>query len=204
MIRPAAALGAALLVTAATACHRRAPGAASLQSCAPVDALLPTGADAGLLVGTYDVLFAATGGSEAGHQAVGRLVLRPQDPSLVSVPGTDSLTRTSHPSYGTLDVATDSIGAVRMGDAMADDARQPGVGVYVTARPNGEVTSIVARVGSASNGSQMLKFDGGHFTLHVKRVNENGVWGDWISNPGPGGVDARDARGHFCAIKQRG
>ena len=158
-----------------------------------------------MLAGTYDVLFAATGGSQAGHRAVGRLVLRAQDPALVSVPSADSLTRTSQPSFGTLDVATDSIGAIRMGDALADDARQPGVGVYVTARPGGEITSIVARIGSGSNvrGAEP-KFDGGHFTLHVKRIDENGVWGDWISNPGPGGVDVRDARGHFCALKQRG
>ena len=206
MLARVAALGA-LLVLGATGCHRRTAGAASLQPCAPVDALLPAGAQPEQMAGGYDVLFVATGGGRAGSQVVGRLDLRPQDAALVPMESADSLTRTTQPAVGSLDVATDSIGAVRMGDLMASDPRQPGVGVYVTARRTGEITNIVARIGSGSNARPvpgMTAFDGGHFTLHVKRVTEAGFWGDWISDPGPGGVGNQEARGHFCAMKSRG
>ena len=199
-------VGIVLLSLPLAGCHRRAASDAAVRACGPVDALLPAGADPRHLSGSYDVTFAATGGPRAGQQVQGRLVLRPQDAALVRVPSADSVTRIDQPSIGTLEVEPDSIGATRMGDLMAADPGQPGVGVYVATRPGGEVTGIVARIGSLSNARPtpgMVAFDGGHFSLHVKRVDENGFWGDWLSSPGPGGMMTAEARGHFCAIKSR-
>jgi hypothetical protein len=132
------------------------------------------------------------------------LVLRAQDQALVRIPFADSTVAVSQPVIGMLELATDSVGATRMGDPMAADAATPGVGVYVTSRRGGPVTGVIARVGSGSNVRGQMVFDGGYFTLFVARVSPTGIWGGWRSSPGAGGMVAPDAQGHFCAEKLPG
>jgi len=200
-MRRTAKMGAVLALSVAAGCRHRTDSAMSA-ACAPAAQQAPAEMDLAQLNGGYTVTFVATEGPKAGQTVSGRLMLRAQEPALVSVPYADSNTVVNQPVIGTLDVATDDIGAIRMGDLMATDAALPGVGVYVASRRGGPITGVVARVGSGSNARGLMAFDGGYFTLFVGRVGPGGIWGGWASSTGT--TVTSDARGHFCAEKLPG
>jgi len=197
-------MGAVLALSVAAGCRHRTDYAMAAATCTPAAQQAPAELDLAQMNGSYDVTFVSTEGPVAGHRVRGRLVLRAQDQALVRVPYADSTTVVTQPVIGTMDLATDDIGATRMGDLMASDAALPGVGVYVSGRRGGPVTGVVARVGSGSNGRGLMQFDGGYFTLFIGRVGPNGIWGGWASSPGTDGMVRPDARGHFCAEKRAG
>ena len=156
------------------------------------------------LVGAFDVTFVSTAGPRSGKGAAGTLSLRAQEPALVNLAQGDSSVTVTQPVVGLLELPLDSIGAVRMGDPMSEDASSPGIAIYITRTRAGEVADILARVGSGSNArGQLPSFDAGFFTLFVRRLGPDGIWGDWRSSPGAGGGLDRETVGHFCAIKQR-
>lgn len=186
---------------ALTACHRNRTVSAATMACDPREAQNAADMDLGLLNGGFEVKFVATAGQRAGQVATGRLWLRPQDAGLVRLTSADPNVVVSQPTIGRLDLALDSIGAVRMGDPMSDSINTPGVGLYVTQLAGGGVTGVVARVGSGSNVRGQMLFDGGYFTLHVRRVGPDGIFGSWTSSPGSGGMVTTDPAGHFCAVR---
>ena len=188
------------LAAAASGCHHRVHDTTAMKACEPAAPQPAAEMSVPQLIGSYAVTFVATEGPKAGRTVRGRLVLRAQNQSLVHLPFGDSTSSFTQPVVGAMDLATDSIGATRMGDLMAADGERPGVGVYVTSR-DGQVSGILARVGSGSNGRSEMVIDGGYFTLYVARVGPNGIWGGWRSSPGTGGMVTPDAVGHFCAEK---
>ena len=183
-----------------SACHHRRAPASLIAACDTVAAQPATQFDPSMMNGGYRVTFIATGGLRSGHAAIGRMMLRPQDASLLTIEPHDGV-EVTQPVIGQLDLAIDSVGAVRMGDLMAADAAMPGLAFYVTHRPGGEVSGIIGRVGSVSNARGPAPIDAGHFTLFVRQVTPNGIWGGWTSNPGTGGLITPDAAGHFCALR---
>ena len=189
----------ALMVASLAGCHHHPR--LSLNDCRPVGAQRAAAMPLDQLNGTFDVVFVATAGTRAGQQAPGRLVLRPQDAGLVAVPNADTSVVVTQPTIGQLDLAVADIGATQMGDPMSDSAATPGVGLYVTRVRGGEVTGVVARVGSASNIRNQTLFDGGYFTLHIAGVSRDGLWGTWRSSAGTGFMTAEPA-GHFCALRR--
>ncbi len=182
------------------ACHHHRAPAALVAGCDTVPASPAAQFDPSLMHGTYSVTFVASGGLRSGHAVSGSMSLRPQEASLVSIEPHDGVAVTQ-PVIGQLDLAVDSIGAVQMGDLMSTDVASPGVGFYVTHRPGGEVSGIIGRVGSLSNVRGPGPMDAGHFTLFIRQVTANGIWGGWTSNPGPGGLITPDAVGRFCALR---
>lgn len=184
-------------------CHHHRSQALQPLTCDTVAAQPATEMALSTLSGTYAVTFVATAGLRSGHTIAGQLTLRPQDPSLVTTLPHDG-TVITQPFIGQLDMELDSIGAVRMGDPMAADSSLPGVAFYVSHRPNGEASGVIGRVGSASNSRGPSGMDAGHFTLFVRRISADGIWGGWTSNPGAGGFITPDARGHFCALRTVG
>jgi hypothetical protein len=185
------------------ACHHHRTQPDLLAACDTVAAQAPREMALSSMAGSYAVAFVATAGLRSGHAVAGRLTLRPQAPSLVTIEPHDG-TVITQPSIGQLDMELDSIGAVRMGDPMALDSTMPGIAFYVSHRPGGEASGVIGRVGSASNSRGPGGMDAGHFTLFVRRISTDGIWGGWTSNPGAGGLLTPDARGHFCALKSSG
>lgn len=199
MTKAGVALVAAVILSG---CHRNRVGQrASAAECVPIEAQSPRQMELAQLNGTFDVAFLATAGPRSGQTTTGRLFLRPQDAGLVQLTSADPNTLVSQPTIGRLDLALDSIGAVRMGDPMSDSAAMPGVGLYVTQLRDGAVTGVVARVGSGSNVRGQMLFDGGYFTLYVRRISAEGIWGGWESSAGSGGMVTTNPSGHFCALR---
>lgn len=186
---------ASIVLAALSGCHQRAPGAAA---CEPSALQSPAEMNLADLPGVYGVTFIATGGPRAGQTANGRLVLRPQDAGLVSVPHSDTNVIVSQPTIGQLDLSLETVGATPMGDPMAAGDSMPGVGFYVTRLRNGEVRGVIARVGSGSNARGQMLFDGGYFALYIRNVAADRILGGWASAPGGMG---EEARGHFCAMR---
>ena len=181
-----------------SACHHRvAPMTA--ESCQPAPPQGAPNMNLEQLPGTYAVIFVATGGPQTGQTVTGRMVLRPQDPAMVAIGHPDTSVMVSQPTIGQLDLALEDVGATRMGDPMAANDTMPGVGFYVTRLRNGDVTGVVARVGSGSNARGMMLFDGGYFALYVRNIATDRIDGGWAS--APGGIVGQEARGHFCAIR---
>ena len=202
-MNPTAKAGAIVMVAlAGAACHHQQR--MSLDACEQ-PAAVPVGAlDLSLVNGTFDVVFVATQGPKSGQRARGRLVFRPQDQGLVSIPSTDSSVVVTQPTIGQLDLSVADIGAAQMGNPMSDSASTPGVGLYVTRLRDGGVTGVVARVGSASNMRDQQLFDGGYFTLRIARVAREGIWGTWQSSGGTTGMMTTEPSGHFCAQRVQG
>ena len=191
MRRFAAGLAAAAFVAACA--HLRHAGRADAE-CRPVgDAPLPASASTALMAGEFSFTMVATGGAQAGKSVTGRLSLVPQDSALVAVE------RASNPLRGTVDVALEEVGAVRMGtlDATAHDA--PGVAVIEQRSPSGNPT-VVVRLGSASTARGPSPFDAGHTTLFVRRIAADGFAGGWSSSAGSV-YPMREAQGYFCAVR---
>jgi len=168
-------------------------------SCAPFVAAAQD-LDLGSLPGSYGLTMVATSGPASGHTVSGHLVLHAQDSSLVLLSGSGAASQ-AQPAVGTLDAQIEEVGATRMGDLMATDPADPGVGVYVTTNASGEVTSVVMRVGSQSNARGPSPIDAGHLTLFVRQLDGSGIRGSWISHSGIGRM-MTEARGHFCAARE--
>lgn len=201
--RPGTAVAlVALAALTSAACHHRR-GAASAAACVPSSEALAPNTDLSRLNGAFDLTLVATAGPQSGQSVTGRLALRPQAGSLVSLPPRQDPVVTTQPVIGQLDVAPEAVGAVRVGDAMSADSSLPGVGVYASRRPSGELTALVVRVGSGSNYRGVESYEGTYFTLFISSVATDGIRGSWRS----GGVPAEppvEARGHFCATKLAG
>lgn len=186
-----------------TACHRNRSDSALRVVCAPGEARRAAELDPAHLLGDFDVTFVTTEGLRSGRSTAGRLALRPQQLDLVPVAQPDSSVVVVQPAVGRLALELDSIGAARMGDPLSDSATAPGVAMYVTRTTAGDVADILARVGSASTArGQMPSFDAGFFTLFVRRLGPEGIWGDWRSSPGAGAGPDSEAGGHFCALRR--
>jgi hypothetical protein len=192
------ALRSATVLSAAIAlqgCHQRAANSAA---CEPVPAQSAREMPLDQLAGVYGVTFIASAGPRSGQTTSGRLVLRRQDAGLVSVPHSDTNVIVQQPTIGQLDLALDAVGATPMGDPMAINDSMPGVGFYVTRLRNGDVTGVIARVGSGSNARGQMLFDGGYFALYIRHIAPDRILGGWASAPGGMG---EEARGHFCAMR---
>jgi hypothetical protein len=189
---------AALFLLAA--CQHQQPARSLRAGCDTVAAQPAATMDMTGLAGNYSITFFATRGLRSGHSVSGLLTLRAQDPAMIELPRADGVPM-RQPYVGRLDVELDSIGAVQMGDLMTDDAAAPGFALYVAHRLNDQVTEVLGRVGSVSNARGPSPIDAGHFTLFVRRVSTQGIWGGWSSNPGTGGFITPDAVGHFCALR---
>lgn len=189
----------------AASCHQRGGGGqqAAASPCQPHGQQAARDLRIERLNGNHDITFVARNGPRSGGVTRSVLMLRAQDPSLSSLPSADTTIAVTQSSIGRLEGAgtIEDVGATRMGDPTSSDSRLPGVGVYVTRRVGGDVTSVVVRVGSASNARGLTAFDSGHFTLFVQGTDEKSFWGSWTSNPGSGGMVQPDAGGYFCAVR---
>ena len=181
----------------AAGCHHR--GHTSEAACLPVAADSGAALQVDEMPGTYTVTFVATAGSREGRQAVGRMILRPQDAGLVRVEHADTSVVVRQPTIGQLDLALEEVGAARIGDPMSQSDSMPGVGFYVTQLRGGAVTAVVARVGSGANVRGLLMFDGSYFSLFVRQAGGGRIAGEWRS--GTGEMNVTEARGYFCAAK---
>ena len=181
------------------ACHRARP--AALIGCAPVTTPLDSSADLAHLIGTYRVVFVATGGPGSSRSVETRLVLRRQAAALTSIPGRDPAL-VQQPAVGVTDLDPAALGGVRVGDPASVDSLSPGVAAYVTRRPGGTLTSLVLRVGGNDRGVEAM--DGGYFALYVRRLDAAGVWGGWASGGGEAGRVTEEALGYFCAMRVGG
>ncbi len=96
------------------------------------------------------------------------------------------------PLAGTLEVELAEIGAQRVGDISSDDPDAPGVLVLEGAGADG--WSILLRLGSDANRTDITPIDAAYTVLSVQRLYEDGFTGVWWSG-------VRDARteGFFCA-----
>lgn len=201
--RQAAVIGVPVAVwVAAAGCHRRSVGAtAEVASCAAADSARGT-VDVPQLRGKFALTMVATDGPRASSTQQGLLELRAQADSLVRVPRPMGAPAVLQQLVGTLDVAIDSLGATRMGDAMSTNPLSPGVGVYTSAGTAGPPAPVVLRIGSLSNGRGPSGIDAGHFTMFVREASANEFRGNWLSSPGTGMMGNQDARGYFCAVRQ--
>lgn len=152
------------------------------------------------LGGAFDVQLVAESGAMRGTRVRGRLALRPQSAGLVSIVQPDTGVSVTQPFIGTLHLALEEVGAVRMGDPASGDSAAPGVGIYVIRRGGGEMVGVVARIGSASNGRGLSPLDGGHFTIFIAHAGSAGISGPWRSSAGVVGLVGEDAAGRFCAV----
>ena len=172
------------------ACHRNRAAESAVAGCEPVREALVRAADVGSLAGSHEVSFVIMSGAKQGTEVRGRLTLAPQADSLKRGPWSPA----EQSLIGRFDVEPESLGAVRMGDPAAGDARQPGVALYVSGASDG-TASVTARVGSESNRRGDAVYDAGYFALHLRSVHSNGFAGAWTSGNGMNEV----AAGHFCA-----
>jgi hypothetical protein len=184
---------AAALTTAACASAGGAGGGQA--ACRPVaDSVLP-GTAVSTLPGRYVMTMIATAGTRRGGTVSGYITLRIA-PAGTPAPGPNARTAL----IGTTDVALELVGALRLGDTRAEDARAPGVAVYEQRGASG-APSLVARVGSVTTAppvAGMMPVEGEYTVLRVRRVASGGFAGNWAS----GSSDpATEARGHFCAVR---
>jgi hypothetical protein len=143
------------------------------------------------LAGEYELSLEATAGEAAGRSTSGRLWLYPNEPEMRGIPAAGGGVRSdaSAPLYGATDIDVETIGGVRLGDAMSRDPQSPGVLLL----QQGE--QLYVRVGAEANRRDLLRFDGGYFALRVREVDERGFAGTWSS-----GLMSASAEGHFCAV----
>jgi len=190
MARPPVYLGitAAFLITGCAS--SAAPSDPT--ACGPVQASFPPSATVSPMVGRFTITMAATVGATAGASVAGSMILVARDSSLVEP------SAYSQPLVGTADIALEAVGAVRMGDLAATDPLAPGVAVYE--QQVAGTTTVLVRLGSASNARGPAAFDAGHTTLYVRRIAADGFAGGWASSAGST-YPMQEARGYFCAVR---
>ena len=192
-------VGLLLLVAA---CHSGPPAAKpAADTCAAPTGALPHAATAAALGGEYRLRLVATTGPRSGTSADARLSLAPLPDSLqVAAPVLGIRdTTTRYPLGGSVDLDPDVIGAVRTGDLRSTDPAAPGV-LVIERRPAAPDVppSLILRLGADANRRGVVRFDGGHFALTVRRLDADGFAGTWSSGTGMGG-----AAGYFCAERRK-
>jgi hypothetical protein len=193
--------GVGLLLTAA-ACRSAAPAAKpAADTCAARTGELPREATAAALGGEYRLRLVATAGPRAGTSADARLRLAPLPDSLQMAAPVLGIrdTTTRYPLAGSVELDPDAIGAVRTGDLGSTDPMAPGV-LVIERRPVAPDVppSLMLRLGADANRRGVVRFDGGHFALTVRRLDADGFAGTWSSGTGVGG-----ATGYFCAERRK-
>lgn len=163
------------------------------ETCVPVQGPLAGPIDADALAGTYRLTMVATEGERSGQEAIGTLTLRQHAPDMQQIMmGGNPVPDARLPLYGTTDIPLDSVGALVLGDLMADDPSQPGVSV---AERTGDEISLTLRLGSEANRRE-VRFDGGYTALRVRVIDDGGFAGRWAS-----GTLGEQAAGDFCAVR---
>jgi hypothetical protein len=189
---------AALALLALTACASAGGGSGGSggSSCAPaMTGTLAAGVRLQPMAGRFVLTMTATGGAQSGRSVAGYLTLR-EAPAGTPAPAANARTAL----IGTTDVILESVGALRLGDTGAEDARAPGVAVYEQRAANGAPT-VTARVGSHTTAAPtpgLQQIEGSFTVLFVRRIEGSGFAGGWQSGgPEPGAT----AQGYFCAAR---
>jgi hypothetical protein len=178
-------LATALLVaTVALACRPGQPSADA--GCGPSNGTLVAGAAAPGLTGRYRLILVATAGPRSGRRVEGGLRL---DRDSTARSGSETLVAAL---AGATDIALDSVGALRAGDAGSMDPARPGVLVFASVP--GAPPRILIRLGSEANRQDQQPFESAYTVLDVLAVNGEGFAGRWRS-----GVTDTQAQGYFCA-----
>lgn len=189
--------GMLALTFATLACAGRGRSGAAAVECRPVEGPFTTSAPWDSLAGSWQLTLVAGSGPMAGHREEGALLLQAQDTALrrVDRPGATTVTV---PVIGTTDIALEQVGAVRMGDVRSTDPLQPGVAIWVSRAPDGNVSAVM-RIGQEAIRSNLLRFDGGYTALFLRQVSVNAIRGGWAS-----GVSTEAVNGYFCAARVAG
>lgn len=174
----------------------------SPENCIPAgDERLVAGVRADVLTGAYRLTLVATEGPKRGESVVGDLVLLANEPAMHRIESPEGTYRSdaSMPLIGSVEIALEDVGGVRMGSLTSSEPMQPGVAVlerHVTAESDTTRTDITLRLGSEANRRDAMRFDGGFMALYVQSVADGSFRGTWGS-----GVREPEARGHFCAVR---
>ena len=147
------------------------------------------------MAGRYVLTMVATGGAQNGRSVAGYLTLR-EAPA--GTPGPAAGARTA--LIGTTDILLESVGALRLGDTGAEDARAPGVAVYEQRAASG-VPTVTARLGSQTTAAPtpgLQQIEGSFTVLFVRRIESGGFAGGWRSGGPEPGIGAE---GYFCAVR---
>jgi hypothetical protein len=186
------AMGLLALTWAAVACavHGR-PGAAG-DECRPVEGPFTASTPWDSLSGTWRLTLVARSGSMTGRSVQGVMTLVAQDSAQrrVDRPGPTTVTV---PVIGTMEIALEQVGAVRLGDVRSADPQQPGVAIWASQSPDGAVSAVL-RIGQEAIRSDLIRIEGGYTALFLRQVSVNAIRGGWAS-----GVTTEGSSGHFCA-----
>ncbi|MEJ2548948.1 MAG: hypothetical protein P8125_14230 [Gemmatimonadota bacterium] len=178
------AAGAVILAGAVAGCTQRSepPPVLERTECRKGGAP-PSGLES--LEGAFELWMSADNGSRNGYEAKGRLTLNRRDSVDV-------------PFYGWTTLDPEQVGAHRLGDPASRDPDAPGVLVLANSdSPDSDgSSSIVLRLGSQANRSDIVRFDGAFTALYVRWIEENGFGGDWAS-----GIRGPEVAGEFCAVR---
>jgi hypothetical protein len=189
------ALAGGSLALAATACAAMRGGGASSGDCAPTPGTLAAGASLAPMAGRFVMTMVATAGPQRGQTVSGYVTLR-QAPPGTPAPAAGASTAL----IGGTDILLETVGALRLGDAGADDPRAPGIAV-IEQRSAAGVPTVVARIGSVTTAPPtpgLMAIEGSYTVLYVRRIDAGSFAGGWQSGgPEPGAA----AQGYFCAAR---
>jgi uncharacterized Zn-binding protein involved in type VI secretion len=179
---------------ATVACAKHGRTGAQGDECRPVEGRFTTSTPWDSLSGGWQLTLVAGSGSMAGRRVQGAMTLRAQDPALrrVDRPGPTTVTV---PVIGTTDIALEQVGAVRMGDVRSTDPLQPGVAIWASQSPDGEVSAVM-RIGQEAIRSDIMRIEGGYTALFLRQVSADAIRGGWAS-----GVTSEESSGYFCALR---
>lgn len=183
----------AWVVAAAACAGGRAGAAASRDSCQPVEGHNITSTTPwDSLPGGWRLTLVASAGPNAGRSVEGTMILAARHPSVrrMESPGNGTVTV---PIIGSVDIALEQVGAVRLGNVRSTDSLQPGLAIWVSQDQEGR-SSAVLRIGQEALRTDIVRFDGGYMALYLRQVSGEAIRGGWAS-----GVRTEESSGWFCA-----
>jgi hypothetical protein len=159
-------------------------------SCERTDGSLAAGATLADHVGAYRLTLVRGDVEAVPSWVEGELTLTERPAGMRSVDGWTT------PLQGTAEIEIRRVGAQDTGSLMSDDPAAPGVLVL---EDGGAEPTILLRLGSSANRTDLTAFDAAYTVLTVRGIDGGSFAGSWRS-----GAFGDEVSGYFCAVPQEG